>query len=125
MLDHHHQEGRGSLSVLEYKNLKFLPKRMYYISGVPKGEIRGKHGHKKDKQYLICIEGKLEVTTIDRKNKKTTTLLNKGEMYYIDKMTWGEQKYITGKEILLVLCSTNYDPKDYIYNLEEIINNSI
>ena len=46
-------------------------------------------------------------------------------MYYIDKMTWGEQKYITGKEILLVLCSTNYDPKDYIYNLEEIINNSI
>ena len=23
MLDHHHQEGRGSLSVLEYQNLKF------------------------------------------------------------------------------------------------------
>tara|TARA_B100001996_G_scaffold192848_1_gene147632 strand:- start:582 stop:959 length:378 start_codon:yes stop_codon:yes gene_type:complete len=125
MLDHHHQEGRGSLSVLEYQDLKFQPKRMYYISGVPKGEIRGGHGHKKDEQYLICIKGKLEITTIDSNNNKTTSMIKEGEMYYIDKMIWGEQKYITGNEIILVLCSTNYDPDDYIYQLEKIIKSSI
>ena len=121
MLNHHNQKSRGSLSVLEYKDLKFTPKRMYYITNVPQGEIRGKHGHKKEEQYLICIESQLEVKKIDKNKKTKTTILNTGEMIYIDKMIWGEQKYITGNEILLVLCSTNYDPNDYIYDLNEII----
>jgi len=75
----------------KYKDLKFPPKRMYYITNVPKGEIRGNHGHKKDEQYLICIEGQMEVKTIDQNKKTKVTTLNKGEMIYIDKMIWGKK----------------------------------
>ena len=121
----HHKQNRGNLSVLEYKSLNFNPKRMYYITGVPAGEIRGKHGHIQDKQYLICIKGEIEIKTIDKFSNENTTILKEGEIFFINNMTWGEQKYITGSEILLVLCSTNYNADDYIYDLNEITKNSI
>ena len=67
----HYKEDRGSLSYLEFDNLNFQPKRVYYVSNVPSGEIRGKHGHKKDKQYLICVKGKVGVRMVfnDKKSE--------------------------------------------------------
>ena len=46
----------GNLSILEDQSiLPFSIKRIFYITHVPLGSIRGKHAHKKCSQYLICL----------------------------------------------------------------------
>lgn len=119
MLQHNVQD-RGTLSYAEFKDLNFQPKRMYLVYGVPAGEVRGKHGHRNDQQYLICAQGEIEVKLITKAGE-TTTLLKTGDSLFVDTHTWGEQKYITGNDVMLVLCSTEFDKEDYIYNLEEIL----
>tara|TARA_Y100000748_G_C15130698_1_gene346016 strand:+ start:99 stop:464 length:366 start_codon:yes stop_codon:yes gene_type:complete len=116
----HHIEKRGTLSYMELSELGFEPKRMYYITGVPQGEVRGNHGHRTDLQYLICVKGQIRVT-LTSKDEAETTMLNAGDMVFMDKMVWGEQEYMTGEDILLVLCSTSYDKSDYITDINEIL----
>ena len=65
MLAQNGNKETGILRYMELTDLKFIPRRMYYITDTPKGEIRGKHGH---------------------------------------------------YDILLVLCSTAFDQKDYFYD---------
>ena len=93
---------------------------MYYVTGVPKGEVRGNHGHRTDLQYLICVKGQIRVT-LTSKHEVETAMLNAGDMVFMDKMVWGEQEYATGEDILLVLCSTSYDKSDYITDISEIL----
>ena len=119
MLSHHIQD-RGTLSYVDFDDLKFKPKRMYFIFGVPKDEIRGKHGHKRDQQYLTCIKGKIKVKLIS-KDETREQVLAQGESIFVDKMVWGEQQYLTGEDVMHVLCSTKFDKEDYIYDLKDII----
>lgn len=113
-------DDRGCLTVLD--NLPFKPKRVFYVSDVPKGEIRGKHAHYRNKQILICISGIIEVK-LDTGKTINTTVLHEGESIFVNALVWDEQKYCTGNDILLSICSEDYDPADYIkdYNRFKII----
>ena len=119
MLSHHIQD-RGTLSYVDFDDLKFKPQRMYFIYGVPKGEVRGKHGHKRDKQYLTCVKGAIRVKLIS-KFGSNEILLKAGDSIFVDSMVWGEQQYMTGEDIMHVMCSTKFDKEDYIYDLSEIV----
>jgi len=116
----HHIEDRGALSYVEFKDLKFQPKRMYFIYGVPQGEVRGNHGHRQDQQYLICVKGQVRVK-LTGKDLEEEKILKIGDCIFMDQMVWGEQEYMTGDDVLLVLCSTNFDKNDYIYDINEIL----
>jgi dTDP-4-dehydrorhamnose 3,5-epimerase len=107
----------GSLIPIEFSNISFIPMRIFVITDVPKGSIRGNHAHYKTEQMLICVKGEILVGLDDGKNK-TETLLLPGETIYIDKMIWDYQKFLTGNEILISVCSTKYDPMDYINDIE-------
>tara|TARA_A100001515_G_scaffold100284_1_gene81126 strand:- start:5221 stop:5583 length:363 start_codon:yes stop_codon:yes gene_type:complete len=120
MFNRHGDKDTGILSVVEYDNLNFKPERMYYITNVPKGEVRGKHGHYTDKQYLICIKGEIRVTFVS-KDGTTEMILEEGDSVFYDNMIWAEQEYLTGQDILLVLCSTKYDKSDYFYDVGEVL----
>jgi len=96
----------------------FVPKRLFYISDVPKLGIRGQHAHKQNKQILICVSGEILVTINDGL-KIETHYLRPNDLVYIDNMRWGAQQYLTGKDILLVLCSLEYDEDDYIRDYKE------
>ena len=119
MLQHNIQD-MGTLSYVEFKDLNFQPKRMYLIHGVPAGEVRGKHGHKRDKQYLVCVQGELKVRLVTKEGETFHTL-KKGDSLFVDTYTWGEQTYVTGSEVMLVLCSTEFDQDDYIYDINDVI----
>tara|TARA_R110000851_G_scaffold54271_1_gene128222 strand:- start:2812 stop:3195 length:384 start_codon:yes stop_codon:yes gene_type:complete len=109
---------RGTLSALDFGNLCFEPKRVFYVKDVPRLTERGNHAHYKTQQYLICLEGKIEVNLFDG-FKKTKHLLEKNEMIFVDRLIWDSQIYMTGKDILLSVSSTEYDPSDYITDIEK------
>jgi len=52
----------GSLIPFEFKDLPFIPKRIFTVVGVPKDSIRGDHAHYETQQILICIKGEILVS---------------------------------------------------------------
>lgn len=104
----------GDLTALN-KIEEFDAKRIFYVTGVPKGTVRGYHAHKKDKQLLICIKGAVKVT-LDSGASPSEFYLEEGKSLFMDTLIWGTQEYMTGDDILLVLCSEEHDPDEYITN---------
>ena len=47
--------------------------------------------------------------------------LTTGQTFLLENMTWATQTYLTGEDVLLVLCSEVYDEKDYIRNYEKYL----
>ena len=116
----HNVQNRGILSFAEFKDLEFQPKRIMIMYGVPKGEIRGEHGHKKDRHYIICTNGKVKVT-LTTKEKTETHILNPGDSILQETYVWGVQEYLEEDTVLTVLCSENFDPEEYIHDINEIL----
>lgn len=108
----------GDLIPIEFKNLNFIPKRVFTVSDVPINAIRGEHAHYETTQLLLCIKGKILVGLDDGKNI-TETIIEKGESIFIDKMIWDYQQFLTGDDFMVVLCSTEYNLDDYILDKKE------
>ena len=51
---------RGNLSFIQ-KGKLFKFERVYYIYNIRKKTIRGNHYHKKNRQFMICLKGKVEL----------------------------------------------------------------
>jgi len=92
---------------------EFDARRFFYVTGVPKDSVRGNHAHKRDKQLLICLKGAVSVT-LDSGASPSEFYLSEGKCVFMDTYVWGTQQYMTGDDILLVLCSEEHDPNDYI-----------
>ena len=114
-------DNRGDLRPLDFDRLPFLPKRLFIVSNVPKGETRGCHAHFKTRQFLICLEGEIEVILDDGKTKSSITL-TPAEGVYVPELVWDSQIFKTDNDILLVLASTHYNKSDYIDCYSTFIN---
>lgn len=111
----------GELIPVEFDKLPFVPLRSFWITGVYKDGVGGCHAHHKTQQYIICVAGEVEVDLYDGFTHDTG-ILKKNEAVFVDKLIWDSQKYLTGKDIILVLCSTLYNRDDYIFDINEFNN---
>lgn len=113
--------GRGNLFFLEMSSMPtvFVPKRLFIVDSVPNGMTRGNHAHRTGQQFLVCIKGIVEISIDNGKEKKTVKLLP-GDALFHDKMEWGAQKYFDNA-VMLSICSTEYNPDDYITDYNEFI----
>ena len=112
-------EDRGALSVVDFKDFPFVPKRFFYV--YDSIGTRGGHSHHKTEQMFVCFYGHCVVIVDDGKTKERHMLDSPDKMLYVPEMVWDSQVYGKGA-ILGVFASTLYDEKDYIYNYEEFIN---
>lgn len=113
-------DDRGALTPIEINQIPFTVKRIFIVNDVPVGATRGGHAHYKTKQYILCIDGTVEVILNDG-NSEIIYNLNKSEGVLIPEMIWDSQKFITENSTILVVCSTNYDENDYIHDFEHFI----
>lgn len=60
-----YKESNGCLFPIDLSYLPFEPKRIFYVTNTPKGEIRGKHAHFNTQQILVCIQGIILVKLYD------------------------------------------------------------
>lgn len=57
-----HTDQYGHLTPIEGGgDIPFEIRRVYYISGVEKGVRRGFHSHRKLKQVLLCVHGRVKI----------------------------------------------------------------
>lgn len=112
----------GNLVVVESdRSLPFPIKRLFYVHGVPAGETRGRHAHRKCQQMISCVSGKCEVIVDDGTNRKALTLSTPNQAIYLPPLVWAEQKYCVENTVILVLTDQYYDESDYIRDYPEFI----
>ena len=116
-----HFEGNGNLVVAEGgKDVPFNISRTFIVFS-EKDAIRGQHAHKTCAQFLICLNGSIEVYCTDGINSATFLLSSPNDGLYVPTGIWAEQRYKVDGSILLVLCERHYESDDYIRDYEEFL----
>ena len=110
----------GFLSPLSRVDIPYDIKRLFWIKDIPKGVVRGKHAHKKCLQTYICVQGKILVDSNDG-YEKDSKILNCGDAVTVPPLLWTSETFLTGKDILLVICSHEYDLEDYIFTMDNLL----
>jgi dTDP-4-dehydrorhamnose 3,5-epimerase-like enzyme len=112
----------GTLVQLQFPEIPFDIKRVYFIYGVSVGAVRGAHTHKETTQALFCIQGGI-VIALDDGKRKEKVLLNRPDVgILLEPGVWHEMQEFKKGTILLVLASEKHEPKDYIRNYEDFLN---
>ena len=107
---------RGNLSIIEqFKQIPFDIKRVHWIYDVPGGIERGGHAFKEN-------SGSFDVEVDDGEKKQTVQLSRSYYGLYIPKGIWRAMNNFSTNSLALVLSSTDYDEKDYMYDYQEFIN---
>lgn len=107
-------EARGTLSSVEFDNLPFVPRRVFFVSNVPPGTVRGGHAHRTAVQLMLCVAGEIEVLLRHREDEETLTLRPGDDAVLIPPGTWSSQTYRTANATLLVLSSESYAENSYV-----------
>ena len=113
---------RGNLSFVEqFNHIPFEIKRTYWLYDVPGGECRGGHAYWENQELIIALSGSFDVV-LDDGLEKTIYHLNRSYYgLYVPKGIWREMENFSTNSLALVLSSTPYDEKDYIYDYDEFI----
>ena len=115
---------RGNLGVIQKSdNITFVPKRTYFLYGVPPYASRGGHAHKLLEQILFCPKGSCRVKLYDIFGNKKIVFLNKpSKALYLPKMIWRELDQFSSDAIFVCCASREYEESDYIRSKDEFNN---
>lgn len=113
-------DDRGILLPIEFYNIQFTPKRIFIVNNVPIGFIRGCHAHYDTIQYILCLNGSIDVILHNGKTEEIYHLY-KNQSILVPKLIWDSQKFLEENSEILVLCSTEYNISDYIFDFNEFI----
>lgn len=107
------KDSRGILTVLD-NVVPFEIKRLFYIYSVDDTE-RGGHRHHETCQAAICIKGSCTITNNNGRTTEVFELDSPEKCLMLLPEDWHVMHNFSADAILLVLASTAFDPKDYIY----------
>lgn len=112
-------DNRGNLVVIESKeDIPFEIKRVFYMYGTDKKQVRGNHANKKSSFVLVNVAGSSKIK-IDDGFSTAIVELNKPRMgIYIPKMIWKEMYDFSKDSVMLVLSDEHYDAEEYIRNYD-------
>lgn len=114
---------RGNLSFIEGEHhIPFSIQRVYWIYDVPGGEIRGGHGYRSLKEFIIALSGSFDVVLNDGKKQKVFSLNRSYYGLYVPNLVWRSLKNFSTNALCLILASSNYDENDYIRNFDDFLN---
>ena len=111
------EDPRGNLSFIEeLKHIPFKIERTYWIYDVPGGEIRGGHAFKIQQEIIVALSGSFDVVVDDGQNKQIISLNRSYYGLYVPAGLWRQMQNFSTNSLALLLSSTHYDEKDYIYD---------
>jgi len=116
------KDHRGNLAFLQWNDLPFRFKRVYYLYDIPAGARRGGHAHREQEELLIAVSGSFDVIVHDGNRQKTFHLNHPEKALYIPAGIWREIENFSANSICLVLNSQIFSEEDYIRDFDEFLN---
>ncbi len=115
-------DSRGTLSVMELEaELQFKAERVFWISDVPRGSLRGQHAHFSGRQVLVCLSGSV-LARVNNGIEEAEFLLKPGSAgLAMGEMVWGEQRFLSEGSTLVTFASNRFFESDYIRDFEEFL----
>lgn len=115
-------DDRGTLIVIEgSKDIPFEIARIFYIYGVEKNVVRGKHANRNSAFLFINISGSSKVK-VDYGNTTEIYELNKPNIaLFVPKMVWKDMYDFSSDSVLMVLSDKKYDETEYIRNYNDYL----
>jgi dTDP-4-dehydrorhamnose 3,5-epimerase-like enzyme len=115
-------DSRGRLSVADFATAPFKVRRVFFISEVPAGQIRGNHAQKTGKQIMVALSGSILASVDDGRSKQEITL-NKGNIgLFIRPKIWCTLSHFSAGAVLAVFASHPYDQTDQIHDYAEFLS---
>lgn len=106
---------KGDLAVIEAeRTIPFAIRRVYYLYGVPPGEGRGAHAHRRLQQVIVAASGEFEVVLSDARSHRRFVLNTPHVGLFVPPGLWRDLQNFSGGAVCLVLASEHYDEGDYI-----------
>ena len=98
----------------ELRSLPFDSVRVFFVSGVEPGAVRGGHAHKECDQVLVCVAGRIRVDLRRGDKHETIDCVPDGSGVLVPKRTWAQQTYVEANSVLAVFCSHPFDIDSYL-----------
>jgi dTDP-4-dehydrorhamnose 3,5-epimerase-like enzyme len=115
------RDERGVLVSLEMsQSIPFQVVRFFWVCDVPAGTIRGSHGHKTCHQYMVCGAGSLRVD-LDDGHAQRSIALAAGDALHVPPGIFASEHFDAPGSILMVFCSSEYEPDDYITDRNSLV----
>lgn len=111
-----HKDKRGILIPINFSQLPFQPQRTMIISGV-QNAVRGKHAHHNNKQFLMCLDGIIQLRFTRNGKDWMVKYLHPGEGFYHREKEWLEM-FFQKTGTLISYCSEEHNENDYIKDFE-------
>ncbi len=120
---HVRRDPRGNLVAIEPGDgaLGFEIRRVYYIYDVPEGGARGGHAHKKLRQLMIAVAGRVDIVLDDGVGRSRVTLEDPSKALLVTEMMWREMDRFAPGTVCLVLASEAFDEGDYIRDYDAFL----
>jgi len=114
-------EGKGTLGIVEFGELDFVPERIYWLTEIPAGGTRGSHAHKKLHQLLVVVSGSMTIDICEGDDSYSYNLNSDSPSLRLYPRTWRKLHNFSERTSILVLCDAEYDEVDYIRNFDEYL----
>jgi len=115
-------DARGVLTVAEAgTQVPFVPRRMFAITDVPDGQVRGQHAHRAQGQFFLCLRGRVALELENRRDHDALVLEAGGDGLYVPPMIWVTLRPESADTVLVVLVSDVFDESDYIRDRGEYL----
>jgi len=116
-------DSRGNLSFIEEDtHLPFKIRRVYWISDVPGGELRGGHAFRETEEMIVALSGSFDVVLHDGVKEYKYSLNRSYYGVFVPKMMWRMLENFSTNSLALIIASTDYDEDDYIRDFKEFKN---
>lgn len=117
----HYSDLGTLLAVLNFSKIPFLPRRVYWISGMLIHEPRGFHAHKTLNQILVVAQGRIKLDLYLGTQKSSFDISSHEDHIYIPAGYWREFCALEENSTVLVIADEVYNESDYIRTWEEYL----
>lgn len=117
-------DSRGKLNVAQLDHLSqdFSVKRVFWITDVPEGTIRGEHANRECTELLVAVSGKVSLWLTDGIEEWNITLSDPNQGLYIPPMVWCKLYDFSSDATIVCMADKEYDPEQYINDYQQFLS---
>jgi dTDP-4-dehydrorhamnose 3,5-epimerase-like enzyme len=115
-------DARGLLVPIEAeRDVPFAIQRVYTLTRLAAGAVRGAHAHRALRQVIVAIAGSCRVRLENGRSEVSVSLADPARGLALDPLVWHEMSEFSPDCVLLVLADAYYDEADYIRDYREFM----